>query len=213
MQIEIRPAAATDIPVLERRCWRGGEEEMRRRISDQGACSIIALDGARPVGQIYVRAYQPGFRSPEGLHDGSWWADLSGVEDRAELPPRTAMLGCWHVGWVLETDGERREAPEYRGRGIGIALLRGAIDWLRSDAAPFDAIAAKAAASEERPYLEWLGGLPLAIYASLGFATLATYDDPYLLAEPTAVPAEAMVTHPARFHLVRLSLPPAPPDR
>ena len=175
---------------------------MQERIARQGTCSIVALDGGRPVAQLYLRAYRPGFRSPGGLHDGAWWADLSGVEDAVELPARTAMLGCWHVGRVREPDGTEREAPEYRGRGLGIALLREAVPWLRSGVAPFDALAAKAADTEDRGYLGWLGGLPLAIFEDCGFRRLATFDDPYLLAEPSAVPAGVEVPHPARFHLV-----------
>ena len=202
MDIQIRPATLADLPALERRCWRGGEEEMQTRIAAQGTCSIIALDGDRPIGQLYVRAFAPGFRSPGGLHDGAWWADLSGVEDVSQLPDRTAMLGCWHVGRVREPDGTEREAEEYRGRGIGIALVEGAIAWLRSGRAPFTALAAKAADTEDRAYLNWLGGLSLAALEARGFRRLATYDDPYLLAEPAAVPNTVIVESPARFHLV-----------
>jgi hypothetical protein len=204
MDIEIRPATAADLPALERRCWRGGEEEMGRRIEDQGTCSIIALDAGRPVAQLHLRGYVRGFRSPRGLHDGSWWADLSGVEDEIELPARTAMLGCWHVGRVREADGTETEAEEYRGRGVGAGLLAGVVDWLRSAAAPFDALAAKAADSSDRGYLGWLGGLPLGAFESLGFERRASFDDPYILADPEAVPESAVAEHPARFHLVVL---------
>jgi hypothetical protein len=200
--IEIRPAAMADLPQLERRCWPGGEAEMRDRIEAQGTCSILALERGRPVGQLYVRAYIPGHRSPKGLHEGSWWADLSGAAGGLDLPERTAALGCWHVGRVRETDGTEREAPEYRGRGLGIGLLRGAVAWLRSGEAPFEALVAKAADTEDRAYLGWLGGLPLPAFVGLGFRPLLTYEDPYILAEPSAVPVDARVEHPARFHLV-----------
>ena len=53
MDIEIRPATAADLPALECRCWRGGEEVMRSRIEAQGTCSIIGLDAGRPVAQLY----------------------------------------------------------------------------------------------------------------------------------------------------------------
>ena len=202
MDIQIRPATAADLPALERRCLWGGEDEMRTRIASQGTCSIIALDGGRPIGQLYVRALESGFRSPGGLHDGAWWADLAGIDESLRLPGRTAMLGCWHVGRVREPDGTEREAEEYRGRGIGIALVEGAIAWLRTGHAPFDGLAAKAADSEDRAYLGWLGGLPLSAFEALGFKRLAIYDDPYLLAEPTAVPGTVTVESPARFHLV-----------
>ncbi len=204
MELDIRPAIATDVPALERRCWRGGEEEMRRRIDEQGTCSIIVLDDGRPVGQLYVRAYEQGYRSPSGLHDGSWWADLSGVEDRVALPSRTAVLGCWHVGRVRERDGSEREADQYRGRGVGVGLLRGAAEWLRLDQTPFDALAVKATDSADRGYIGWIGGLPASTFESVGFERLATFEDPYLLAEPEAVPDSAVAKHPARFHLMAL---------
>jgi len=203
-QIAIRPATPADLPLLERRCWPGGEAEMRGRIEAQGTCSLLALDGGRPVGQLYVRAYVPGYRAPGGLHDGSWWADLAGAEEGLTLPERTAALGCWHVGRVREADGTEREAPEYRGRGIGVALLRGAVDWLRSGAGPFDALVAKTAGTERREYLGWLGGLPLGEFTALGFQPLLAFQDPYLLAEPDAVPVEGRVEEPARFHLALL---------
>ena len=212
MPLTIRPATPNDLPRLERRCWPGGEDEIRRRIHDQGASSILALDGARIVGQLYIRAHQPGFRAPSGLHDGGWWADLSGIEDQVSLPARTALLGCWHVGRTRDAQGEEHEAPQYRGKGVGLALLQGAIDWL--DAAPFDALAFKAADSDARPYLGWLGGLPHSLVEPLGFRTLATFDDPYLLAEPEAPPPEARLPNAARFHLVlRERLPDGAPPR
>jgi len=204
VDLEIRPASLADLPGLERRCWAGGEEEMRRRIRECGTCSIIGLDRGRPVAQLYLRAYQRGFRAARGAYEGAWWADLKGVEDRIELPARTAMLGCWHVGRVREVDGEEREAEEYRGRGVGIGLLRRAIDWLHAGSAPFQALAAKAADSEARAYLNWLGGLALPTFNELGFERLASFEDPYLeeLAERPEVWSAA--AHPARFHLVLL---------
>ncbi len=175
---------------------------MQERIARQGTCSIVALDGGRPVAQLYLRAYRPGFRSPGGLHDGAWWADLSGVEDAVELPARTAMLGCWHVGRVRDPDGAEHEAAQYRGRGIGVGLLEAAVAWLHADGTPFSALVAKAAEHEDRVYLGWLGGLPEDAFTALGFTRRGTYDDPYILAEPTAVPSPAAVDHPARFHVM-----------
>jgi GNAT superfamily N-acetyltransferase len=202
MKLEIRPAAIDDIPKLERKCWLGGEDEMRRRIAEQGTCSILALDAGHPVGQLYIRTYRRGFRSPRGLLDGSWWADLKGVEDQVELPARTVMLGCWHVGRLRNPDGSEREAEEYRGRGIGMGLLSGAVEWLRSGSAPFEALAAKAAVSAKHGYLNWIGGLPAPAFESLSFERLTSFDDPYFLADPDVVPPEAAVERPARFHLM-----------
>jgi hypothetical protein len=178
---------------------------MRARTAAQGTCSIIALDAGRPVAQLYMRTLQPGYRSPRGLHDGSWWADLSGVDVGLILPEPAAALGCWHVGRLRDADGTEHEADRYRGRGIGLALLHGAVAWLRSGVTPFSALVAKAAGTDDRAYLGWLGGLPVDAFKEAGFTQLASYDDPYILAEPGAVPAEATAPRPARFHLMLLA--------
>ena len=205
MTIDIRPATFGDLPLLERRCWPGGEHEMRARIAAQGTCSVIALDAGRPVAQLYLRAYQPGYRSPGGLHDGSWWADLSGVDEGLVLPEPAAALGCWHVGRLRDPDGTEAEAEQYRGRGIGLALLPGAVAWPRSGCAPFAPRTAKPAATADPASLGWLGGLPVDAFTEAGFVRLATYDDPYILAEPAAVPPAAATPQPARLHLMLLA--------
>ena len=46
-------------------------------------------------------------------------------------------------------------------------------------------------------YLGWLGGLPLDAFESLGFERRASFDDPYILAEPEAVPESAVAECPA----------------
>lgn len=179
---------------------------MYRRIEEQGTCSMIALDAELPVAQLYLRRYRHGYRSPGGMLDGSWWADLKGVEERAdldvELRDPTLMLGCWHVGRVLVSDGTEQEAEQYRGQGLGIALLEAAMKWCQGRP-EIPALAAKATDSAERSYIGWIGGLPLKAFEELGFARLATFDDPYFVAEPQHVRAAGDVEHPARFHLVR----------
>ena len=202
--IQIRAATPDDIPLLEKRCWGGKEEEMHARIDAQGTCSIIALDGDLPVAQLYLRTYRHGFRSTAGMLDGAWWADFKGLEDDADreidLPEPSLVLGCWHVGRILMPDGSEKEAENYRGRGLGIALLEGAMNWCRSRP-EIKALAAKATDSAERSYIGWVGGLPLSAYEGLGFTRLATFDDPYFLED--GVPETAIAEHPARFHLVR----------
>ena len=202
MELEIRPATEADLPRLERMCWRGGEQEMRDRTRVDGACSIIGLDRGRPVAQLYLRAYREGFRAENGMLEGAFWADLKGVEGQVTLPARTAMLGCWHVGRVREADGSEREATEYRGQGVGVALVRGAIEWLGSPDTRFDALAVKATDSEARSYIGFVGALPRSEFEALGFRTLKTFEDPYFVESPENVPPEAEAEHPSRFHLM-----------
>jgi GNAT superfamily N-acetyltransferase len=202
--IEVRAATPADLPLLERQCWRGGEAEMVRRIEQQGTCSFIGVDGGRPVAQLYLRTYEPGFRSG-GMHDGAWWADLAGAEGRIELPGiAVAMLGCWHVGRVREEDGTERPAPEYRGQGLGIRLLEAAVAWVVSGESPYEVVAAKATPTEDRAYLGWLGGLPLSLFRERGFEDLGAFDDPYMRDGAGEIPEHVRSGEPWRFHLVAL---------
>ena len=204
MNLEIRPATIDDLPRLERMCWHDGEAEMVSRIKSAGTCSIIGLDDARPVAQLYIRAYEPGFRSERGMQEGDFWADLKGVEPDITLSRDVAMLGCWHVGRIRDATGEEREAKQYRGRGVGVALLKGAIEWLNRPDTPFNALAVKATDSEARSYIGFVGALPRVEFETLGFECLATFDDPYFVESPENIPPEAEAEHPERFHLMLL---------
>ena len=204
MDLEIRPATASDFPQLERSCWRGGEAEMHERVRRDGTCSIVGLDDGRPVAQLYLRAYEPGFRAERGMLEGAFWADLKGVEGRVSLPARTAMLGCWHVGRIRDPDGSEHQAAQYRGQGVGVALVRGAIEWLHRADTAFDALAVKATDSEARSYISFVGALPRIEFEALGFRNLETFEDPYFVESPQNVPPEAEAEHPSRFHLMLL---------
>ena len=204
MELEIRPATVDDLDGLERMCWHNGEAEMLRRIQSAGTCSIIALDDNNPVAQLYIRAYQRGFRSERGMLEGDFWADLKGVEPETILSPDVAMLGCWHVGRTRDADGKEHEAEQYRGQGVGVALLKGAIAWLNHDNTRFSALAAKATDSEARSYISFVGALPRVEFEALGFECLTTFEDPYFLESPENIPAEVEAQHPARFHLMML---------
>ena len=204
--IDVRPATRADIPLLERQCWPGGEAEMGRRIDEQGTCSFIALDNGRPIAQLYLRTYEPGFRSG-GMHDGAWWADLAGAEGALDIPAgRMGLLGCWHVGRIRDADGTEHPAPEYRGQGLGIRLLEAAAEWARSPASPYDILAAKAASTEEKSYLGWVGGLPVSLFVERGFIDLGEFDDPYMRDGVDEIPPEARVETPWRFNLAALHL-------
>ena len=205
MELEIRAATVDDLSGLERMCWHNGEAEMLSRINSAGTCSIIGLDDGQPVAQLYIRAYQQGFRSKRGMLEGDFWADLKGVEPEITLSPEVAMLGCWHVGRTRDGDGQECEAAQYRGHGVGVALLKGAIDWLNQTNTRFTALAAKATDSEARSYIGFVGALPRVAFETLGFECLATFDDPYFIESPENIPSEIEAEHPARFHLMLLN--------
>ena len=177
---------------------------MRARIETAGTCSIIGLDQGRVVAQLYIRRYEPGFRSPRGMLEGDFWADLKGVEPELTLSTDVALLGCWHVGRTRAPDGEECEAAQYRGHGLGVALLKGAIEWLNRGDTPFSALAVKATDSQARSYISFVGALPRVEFESLGFECLATFDDPYFVESPENIPDDVEAEHPERFHLMSL---------
>ena len=93
MNLEIRPATLADLPSIERMCWRNGEAEMRARIETAGTCSIIGLDQGRVVAQLYIRRYEPGFRSPRGMLEGDFWAESKRCRARAHTFHRCGTVG------------------------------------------------------------------------------------------------------------------------
>jgi RimJ/RimL family protein N-acetyltransferase len=91
----------------------------------QGIASMLASDGPRYLGQLYLKEYDPRFAEPGGWVGERPWADFR-VAEPLGLHDRYLTLGCYHVGWMPDHTRD----PSLLGRGIGTALLRAIVDWL-----------------------------------------------------------------------------------
>ena len=84
--------------------------------------------------------------------------------------------------------------------------LQAAAEWARLPDSPYDVLAAKAATTEEKSYLGWVGGLPVSLFVERGFIDLGEFDDPYMRDGVDEIPAEARIEAPWRFSLAALHL-------
>lgn len=168
MSIALRPMTAHDVGDVPL-AHQGEPDEVRQRIVELGSSAILAFDGMQHVGQLQFRLYEPGVRSPRGLHHPLYWADFEGRGP--VLPARTLAVFCYHVGQLDDTDA--RDA-RYQGRGLGARLLDALLAWATE--AGFAAVVAKAV-PPERGVMGFMGGQPPAIYEARGFAVVATWVD------------------------------------
>ena len=188
--IAFRAMVAEDIDRYPTGC-QGARQDVAARIHDLGASAILAFDGARHVGQLQFRRYDPGLRSPKGAYEPAYWGDFG--EHAPDLGDNALAVFCYHVG---QTDDSERRDPAYFGRGIGLALLDQLLDWaVERD---FDAVVAKATPAA-RPVMTMMGGQPVDAYRERGFEVAATWVDEQVremvlergLATPDADPADA----------------------
>lgn len=161
----LKPGDVERIPLQH----QGTPEEVLERISVCGSSAMLAFEGDAHVGQLQFRLYIPNTRSPKGLHDPLYWMDFQG--HAPSLPERTLALFCYHVGQLDDTDVRH---PRYFGRGIGTKLLDKTLSWAESIG--FEAVVAKGLSSH-KPVIEYMGGMPSAVYASRDFLQAASYRD------------------------------------
>lgn len=188
--IAFRPMVAEDVDRYPIGC-QGAREEIDARIDDLGASAILAFDGARHVGQLQFRRYDPGLRSPRGMYEPAYWGDFG--ERAPDLGDNALAVFCYHVG---QTDDSEQRDPAYFGRGIGLALLDNLLDWAGQRG--FDAVAAKATPAA-RSVMTMMGGQPVDAYQARGFEIAATWVDEQVrevvlergLVTPDADPADA----------------------
>ena len=148
---------------------QGSPEEVLMRVKEIGSSAMLAFDGDQHVGQLQFRPFDENCASPSGLFDPLYWMDFQGHAPK--LPDRALALFCYHVGQLDDTDVRD---PGYFGRGIGTQLLDETIAWMTS--AGFSNLVAKGL-SDHRPVIEYMGGMPTAIYTSRGFTVAAGYHD------------------------------------
>ncbi|MDE0349602.1 MAG: GNAT family N-acetyltransferase [Gammaproteobacteria bacterium] len=188
--IAFRPMVAEDMDRYPIGC-QGSPEDVAARIRDLGASAILAFDGARHVGQLQFRRYDPGLRSPKGVYEPAYWGDFG--ERAPDLGDNALAVFCYHVG---QTDDSEQRDPAYFGRGIGLALLDSLLDWAGERG--FDAVVAKATPAA-RPVMTMMGGQPVDAYRERGFEIAATWVDEQVremvlergLATPAADAADA----------------------
>ncbi len=188
--ITYRPMVEADLGRHPIGC-QGPTDEVAARIQDLGASAILAFDGARHVGQLQFRRYDPGLRAAKGVYEPAYWGDFG---TRApDLGSDALAVFCYHVG---QTDDSDERDSAYFGRGIGLALLDALLDWARERG--FGAVVAKATPAARR-VMTVMGGQPVAAYRERGFEVTSTWVDAQLrdlvlergLATPDADPAEA----------------------
>ena len=161
----LKPADVKRVPLQH----QGTPEEVLERISVCGSSAMLAFEGEAHIGQLQFRPYIPDTRSPKGLQDPLYWMDFQG--HAPPLPERTLALFCYHVGQLDDTDARD---PRYFGRGIGIKLLDETLTWAQS--VGFEVVVAKGLSSL-RPVIEYMGGMPTAVYTSRNFLQAAAYRD------------------------------------
>jgi hypothetical protein len=167
-EFHYRPLERADLEGVPLSC-QGSRAQITDRIAEIGSSAMLAFEGSRHVGQLQFRPYVPGTRSPDGINDPLYWMDFEGHEP--PLPVKTLALFCYHVG-QLEDGGERD--PRYFGRRMGTGLLDATLAWARQSG--FRAVVAKATSSTW-PIPQFMGGMPVRVYASRGFEETASYRD------------------------------------
>ena len=148
---------------------QGSPAEVLERVKTCGSSAMLAFEENTHVGQLQFRPYIPDTVSPNGLYDPLYWMDFQG--HAPPLPDKTLALFCYHVGQLHDTD---ERDPRYFGRGIGTQLLDRTLSWVA--ASGFNAILAKGLTSHP-PLIQFMGGMPEAVYRSRGFISAATYHD------------------------------------
>jgi GNAT superfamily N-acetyltransferase len=146
--------------------------QVREYIERQGMGSMLAFDGQRYVGQLYLQEYDPDFSELGGWTGHRPWADFR-VAEPLDIDGRFLTLGCYHVGWM--PDGYRDRS--LRGRGIGTALLRAVIDWCTGQGA-IRGLLSWALVPGCKGLLEMAGQMPHDVYRRHGFQEIKKVDDP-----------------------------------
>ena len=96
MEIRCRPMRPEDFGVVESVHWTSADQ-VRDYIDRQGIASMLAFDGPRYVGQLYLQEYDPAFADPP-----SWDYRIRG--DSAAIDAGVP------AGVDLDIDGELRPA-------------------------------------------------------------------------------------------------------
>jgi GNAT superfamily N-acetyltransferase len=157
---------------------------------------MLAYDGSRYVGQLYLQEYDPNFHELGGWVGERPWADFTCAEPLG-LVGRHLTLGCFHVGWLPS-------GPDHTlcGRGIGTALLRAVVNWFRSESG-YVGLLTWALVPGSHDLLRAAGQMPYTVYERFGFEEVLRLAEPQWCAfvDPFA---HACPEHPSTLRIMRL---------
>ena len=171
MNVQCRPMSVSDFGVVECAHWEAAEQ-VRQFIERQGIGSMLAFDGERYLGQLYLQEYDPAFRDPIGWVGHRPWADFQ-LAEPLHLDGRFLTLGCYHVGWMPDNT---RDTSLY-GRGIGTSLLKAVIAWFRAQDA-IDGLLTWGVMPGSKRLLQMAGQMPYTVYERFGFPVIKKVRDP-----------------------------------
>lgn len=171
MRVTCRPMQVADYDSVETAHWDSAEQ-VQEFIESQGIASMLAFDGERYLGQLYLQEYDHRFSEPGGWTGERPWADFR-VAEPLVLQGRYLTLGCYHVGWMPDDSRDR----SLYGRGIGTALLRAVVEWLRAQER-IDGLLTWALVPGSYKLLRDAGQMPYTVYERFGFREVKRIHDP-----------------------------------
>lgn len=173
VNIQCRPMEISDFGIVECRHW-ASSDHVQTYTKGQGIASMLAFDGERYAGQLYLQEYDPQFRTLGGWTGERPWADFQ-VAEPLGIGDRLLTLGCYHIG--EQPNGF--QDPSFKGRGISKALLKSVVDWLCKQE-PIDGLLSWGVVPGSWDLLQWGGQLPYTVYERFGFREAKRIRDPRL---------------------------------
>ena len=167
-----RPMQVIDFGTIECIHWKSADQ-VQEYIEKQNIASMLAFEGSRYVGQLYLQEYNPQFKEHGGWIGERPWADFQ-IAEPLGLKGRFLTLGCYHVGRL--PSGE--QVTSLWGRGIGKALLKGIIEWYQSHQ-EIDGLLSWGLVSGSKELLQWAGQMPYTTYRKYGFREIKRVHDPH----------------------------------
>ena len=175
MSIHYRPITVGDFDGVETSDWRS-PDHVEELIEKQGIGSMLAFEGDRCLGQLYVREYDPGFTNSGGVSGGPEpWRDFNLAEPLG-LRGCYLTLGCYHVGWKPGGTWETVDTTMWGG-GVGTGLLEAMVEWFRAQET-VDGLLAWALVHGSKEIHQHNGQMPYTLYERSGFKEVKRVNNP-----------------------------------